>query len=115
VLDDLFPIFEVGFIDSRATRRFVARHLLRKIRWDEGLRLATTGQTGVLDASSLISWPLATLFLKEVMGMDAKRVQRIRDFADQLAAHIANTNDRQLFRDLVFGRYAWEVRNGGRL
>jgi hypothetical protein len=47
--------------------------------------------------------------------MDAKRVQRIRDFADQLAAHIANTNDRQLFRDLVFGRYAWEVRNGGRL
>jgi CRISPR-associated protein Cst1 len=110
-LDDLFPIFESGFTDSRAARRFVARHLLRKIRWDAGARGGTGRQAGTLESPSLINWPMTALFLKEVLGMDAKRVERIREFADHLATHIADTNDRPLFRDLVFGRYAWEVRN----
>ena len=43
--------------------------------------------------------------------MDTKRVEKIRDFANKLAEHIATANDKSLFQDMVFGRRQWEVRN----
>jgi hypothetical protein len=108
LLEDLFPIFDAGFTDIRAARRFVRRHLLRDRRWsDYG---STPPRAGEIDLA-LIDWNLTRLFLAEVMGMDAKRIERIKDFAERLAEHIAASNDAHLFRDVVFGRRAWEVRN----
>lgn len=108
VLDDLVSIFDAGFVDLRAARRFARRHLLRDVRWSDAkpVRREASG----ID-SSLIDWSLAELFMKEVVGMDAKRVERIREFADKLAGHVATTNDTRLFRDVVFGQRPWEVRN----
>lgn len=108
VLDDLVSIFDHAFTDVRAARGFVRRHLLHDTRWSD--RAPSRYQAGEVDAS-LIDWKLTTLFLVEVIGMDAKRIDRIKDFADRLAEHIRTSNDARLFRDVVFGRRAWEVRN----
>ena len=66
---------------------------------------------GQIGETSLVDWNLTGLFLREVMGMDTKRVEKIRDFANKLAEHIATANDKSLFQDMVFGRRQWEVRN----
>lgn len=111
VLADLFPIFDAGFTDLKASRNFIRRHLLRDVRWN----LWTGSNQGVvgaqIDETSLVNWNLTGLFLREVMGMDTKRVEKIRDFADKLAEHIATAKDKRLFQDMVFGRRSWEVRN----
>ncbi|MGH6690211.1 MAG: hypothetical protein ACREF4_05980, partial [Gammaproteobacteria bacterium] len=108
VLDDLFPIFDAGFTDIRAARRFARRHLLRDLRWsDYG---SAPSRASEIDPA-LIDWNLTSLFLVEVMAMDAKRTERIKDFADRLADHVTESRDARLFRDVVFGRRAWEVRN----
>lgn len=108
VLDDLVSIFDQGFTDTRASRAFVRRHLLHDLHWSD--RAPGRYQAGAVDAAP-VDWKLTTLFLVEVMVMDAKRIDRIKDFADQLADHIRTSNDARLFRDVVFGRRAWEVRN----
>lgn len=105
VLEDLVAIFDAGFVDLRAARRFARRHLLRDVRWRD------TQSTGDGIDSGSVDWSLTELFLKEVIGMDAKRVQRIREFADKLAEHVSATTDTRLFRDVVFGQRPWEVRN----
>jgi len=43
--------------------------------------------------------------------MEAKRIEKVREFADKLADHIAVSNDKRLFRDLVYAARSWEVRN----
>jgi CRISPR-associated protein Cst1 len=111
VLADLFPIFDAGFTDLRAARDFIRRHLLRDVRWN----LWKGPNQGVvraqIDETSLVDWNLSRLFLTEVLAMDTKRVEKIRDFADRLGEHIATTKDKRLFQDMVFGRRAWEIRN----
>jgi CRISPR-associated protein Cst1 len=105
VLADLFAIYESGFMDARASKRFLQRHLLRAGRKLAPDRIASQFGTGSMN------WPLTELFLREVMGMDESRIVAIKGFADRLASHIRESNDRTLFRNLVYAQRPWEVRN----
>jgi CRISPR-associated protein Cst1 len=51
------------------------------------------------------NWELTDLFLKEVLIMSPERIQRIREFADALAAFIEKRNDAPFFRKITFARY----------
>ena len=104
VLADLFPIFDAGFTDLRAARNFIRRHLLRDMSWNLWKAPNQGVIRGKIDETSLVDWNLTGLFLREVVGMDTKRVEKIRDFADRLAEHIATAKDKRLFQDMVFGR-----------
>jgi CRISPR-associated protein Cst1 len=44
----------------------------------------------------VVSWELAELFLKEVVGMEQTRIDAIRTLGDRLAEEIDENNDRQL-------------------
>lgn len=61
--------------------------------------------------ASLISWPLATLFLTEVLEMDKDRIEAIKDIADQLAEHIVSQQDKRLFNGLFNARDEWSFRS----
>jgi CRISPR-associated protein Cst1 len=98
VLSDLFAIYEDGFANRDAIRRFVRRHLL-------------TYLGGRIRRSVDCDWALTELFLKEVLGMQQERIEAIRTFADRLAEHIRQRNDRPFFRDLVYLDRAYEFRN----
>jgi CRISPR-associated protein Cst1 len=89
VLTDLLRIYEAGFIDLSAAGEFVRRHLLAKVE----ARIGEDGHD---------RWALTYLFLKEVMGMDERRVEAIRTFADRLAAYIQERNDRPFFRSIIY-------------
>lgn len=58
----------------------------------------------------LVSWTLTAIFLKEVMSMEASRIDTIRRVADQLASDIATSNDRPLFRGLWMSRRYGDLR-----
>lgn len=49
-------------------------------------------------------WPLVTMFLMEVLGMEQLRISAIRALADKVAVDITDTNDRQIFRRFFGGR-----------
>lgn len=115
VLADLFSVFEGGFTDRGAANRFLRRHFLRH-GWHhvraavEGAEAGPRVRPGI-DRPDWIDWSLTKLFVKEMLGMDEKRLEAIREFADKMADFIARSNDREVFRDLVYGRWAWQVRN----
>jgi CRISPR-associated protein Cst1 len=98
VLADLLDIYENGSIDSNGARRFVRRHLLFY-------------NYGTIKRPEAPNWELTELFLTEVLGMTAERIEQIREFADKLAEYIANRNDRSFFRAVAFAKRPWEVRN----
>jgi len=106
---DFFRIFEADFTDISRAQLFLRRHLFRNARW----RGASTHKALAEreEELSLVDWKLTDLFLREVIGMDGKRIEKVREFADKLAGYIAASNDKRLFRDLVFAGRSWEVRN----
>jgi CRISPR-associated protein Cst1 len=99
--EQLCEVFSGGFTDRVSAHRWLGRYVL-------GRRQAAGRQEIV--ATGARSWSLANLFLQEVLGMKAARIDAIRSFADKLADHIARTNDRKLYRSLVFDR-PYEVRS----
>jgi CRISPR-associated protein Cst1 len=56
--------------------------------------------------ANYIKWELTELFLKEVLGMDKRRIEAIRQLGDRLADSIADNNDKRLW---------WQVYRGGSL
>ncbi len=54
--------------------------------------------------ANYIKWELTELFLKEVLGMDNRRIEAIRQLGDRLADSIADNNDKRLW---------WQVYKGG--
>jgi CRISPR-associated protein Cst1 len=110
VLADLFHIYEGGDVDWVAARRFARRHLLEHAL-SSVRAAATSGPAPAVDAGARTNWPLATLFLREVLGMDQKRIDALRQFADRLADYIMTANDRGLFGDLMYRDRSWEIRN----
>ena len=106
---DFFGIFEADFTDIKKAQRFLRRHLFGNARWRSGFNLKALAERE--KELSLVDWKLTDLFLREVIGMEAQRIEKVREFADKLAAYIAASNDKRLFRDLVFAGRSWEVRN----
>lgn len=98
VLEDLLAIYEPGFCDRQAGHRFLQRHVLSWMKENVRRQLEC-------------DWTLISLFLKEIFGMDQKRIDDVRTFADRLAEHIRRRNDRRLFRDLIYSKRPWELRN----
>ncbi len=93
--EELCDVFSGGFTDRPAARRWLRRYVLGRLESEAAKALEATGAR---------SWTLVKLFLEEVLGMKAARIEAIRSFADKLADHISRTNDRKLFRSLVFDR-----------
>ncbi len=91
--EDLCAIFEGGFTDTAAAQRWLRRHVLGRIE-------SRAGDVRY-EATRARCWALAELFLQEVLGMKAARIQAIKTFADKLAARIESANERRLYRSLV--------------
>lgn len=106
---DFFRIFEADFTDISKAQFFLRRHLFRSAQWHGPTTQEMLAKRE--EELSLIDWKLAALFLREVIGMDQKRVEKVREFADGLAGYIFASNDKRLFRDLVFAERSWQVRN----
>jgi CRISPR-associated protein Cst1 len=98
VLADLVQIYESGFIDIHAADAFLRRHLLSNLK-------------GAIQSPEKCDWPLTEFFLKEVLGMEQQRIEAIRKFADGLAEHIKQRNDKRLFSDVVRADRAYLLRN----
>jgi CRISPR-associated protein Cst1 len=82
---------------------FVRTYFLRRAyrdRFEEDPRRAYQLQREL----QLVSWTLTAIFLKEVMNMDAHRIETIKRVADRLASYVSVSNDRQLFRGLWMSR-----------
>jgi CRISPR-associated protein Cst1 len=106
---DFFRIFEADFTDTGKAQLFLKRHVFRNARWRGAFTDRALAERE--EELSLVDWKLTDLLLREVIGMDGKRIEKIRDFADKLAGYIAASKDKRLFRDLVFAGKSWEVRN----
>ncbi len=110
VLSDLFAVYENGFLDADAAALFIKKHLLRKpVRFLQIIGENTT-ETGNKLLDGLVNWPLTKIFLKEVMGVDERYIEKVRLFSDRLADHISSKNDKNLFRGIVFAEKPWEMR-----
>ena len=92
VLEDLLGIYRSGFIDPQPANRFIKRYLLSELR-------------GSIEHADECNWGLTDLFLQEVLIMSPDRIQRIREFADALAAYIEKRNDAPFFQKITFARY----------
>lgn len=99
----LCSIYEPGFLDRQAAGRWLSRYVLGRIGDDRGPRHYEKNDARL--------WALAELFLKEVMGMKAARIETIKKFADKLADWIASKNDKKLYRSLMIERVS-ELRRG---
>jgi CRISPR-associated protein Cst1 len=67
-----------------------------------------TGQEG---AEFVPTWRLTELFLEEVMGMEAKRIEAIRALADRLSEKVAQTDDKALWKKAYFNKGYRGLRN----
>jgi CRISPR-associated protein Cst1 len=93
--DDLFTL-------PRDARRFLRTYILRMPRVRKSKDDPRAGYH-LLDDLDMVSWPLTTLFLKEVMNVDETRIEAIRTMADRLADYIDEQGDQRLFRTLLYG------------
>ena len=115
VLSDLFSVFDDGFTDYGLAHRFLQRHILRLARYR--FRRVLAGETATqeppkgIDHAEWVDWQLTKLFAKEIMGMEEKRVEAIRGFADKMADYVFRSKDKDMFRNLVYGQKSWEIRN----
>lgn len=82
VVEDLVNIFEGTAIDKGKASHFV-RQYLRPHRHDP------------------YWWNVVELFLREVLAMDADRIDAIRNFADGITDYICRANDRNLAKQLL--------------
>lgn len=113
VLAELFAVYENGFIDLHAAKRFLRRYLLRDassfVQGVKGRPLIE--EEWKLFNPGLVHWPLASLFLKEVMGVDERYISNIRQFSDRMAEYIDRVNDKAFFRNIVYADKPWKLRN----
>jgi CRISPR-associated protein Cst1 len=94
--EDLCSIYESGFLDRTAARRWLARYVLGRIRPDDP---ATR-----IEGTNARTWALAELFLKEVLAMKQGRIDSVKAFADKIAEWIRSKNDKALYRSLVMDK-----------
>lgn len=101
--EDLFDLPE-------SAGRFVRTYFLR-----QAYRAAREGDPrrdyAVARQRELVSWELTRLFLREVIGMEKRRIEAIRSLGDRIAEHVAGDNDRKLFRGLYRTNKYWVLRS----
>jgi CRISPR-associated protein Cst1 len=77
--------------------RFIRTYFLRKAtRYAQGPGDPRPSYPG-WKANIKGTWELTELFLREVLGMDAQRIEAIRKLGSQIAEEIATENDRRLW------------------
>jgi CRISPR-associated protein Cst1 len=90
--------------------RFVRCYLLRIPRqntFEDDPRRAYS----LRDEASLVSWSITELFLAQVLHMNERRIQTIRDMADRLADYIHAENDKAFFTKFYSVAYYDGLRN----
>jgi CRISPR-associated protein Cst1 len=85
-------LYEDLFALPEAAGRFVRRHVL-------GLARRGAEAQDVTALQHLRLWRIAHIFLEEVVGMDQRRIEAIRQLGDRIAAAICD-GDRRLFSSL---------------
>jgi CRISPR-associated protein Cst1 len=95
-------LYEDLFALPRDARRFLRTYILRMPRMQKSKDDPRAGFR-LIDDLDLVSWPLTTLFLKEVMNVDETRIEAIRVMADRLADYIDEQGDQRLFKTLLYG------------
>lgn len=115
--EDLFELPESA---SAFVRRYLLRIPERRAASDDPRR-----SYSLRDETELVSWGIADLFLREVIGMDKERVGQIRGLGDRLAQYVSGENDRRFFttfysegnynafRNALIRADMHQVRNGG--
>lgn len=89
-------------------RRYLLRTPLNGKPSGEGKNDPRFAYSFVAEAD-LISWPLTTLFLREVMGMNIERIEAIKTLSDRIA-HYIQTQDERLFREIFNARNEYHMR-----
>lgn len=69
-----------------------------------------TATYSIRSETHLVSWDLADLFLRKVVGMDRSRIDHIRALGDALASYVRSENDRRLFHILLTSNRYGDVR-----
>lgn len=90
-------VYEDLFTLPQNAARFIRRYFLRipqRSRFVDDPRSTYSPA----HEQHLISWPLVELFLKEVMTMEADRIEHIRALGDKLADYTRNQGGRRFFR-----------------
>jgi CRISPR-associated protein Cst1 len=99
-------LYEDLFSLPHRAARFIRTYFLRRAWRFAGPKNDPRRAYSVTQELELVSWPLTRLFLREVIGMEKRRIEAIRELADRIASHINADNDRRLFRRLyLVNRY----------
>lgn len=103
VYEDLVAIFSAGFTDQHSAARFVGKHLLQR-EFVDARRIGPVPAKPRINRSRLrnVSWPLVSLFSERLLGMDKKRVEKLKEFADKLATAIHEESDRSLLSGVLY-------------
>lgn len=96
-------VFNLPDNASLFIRRYLLRIPVRSKREDDPRRLYS-----LRDEASLVSWKLAELLLREVMGVDRERIEQIRELGDRLATYVSGENDRRFFT-AFFGERSYDL------
>jgi CRISPR-associated protein Cst1 len=90
-------LYEDLFNLPDAAPRFIRTYFLRIPRWSKN-NDDPRRQYSLRNELDLISWSLVELFLKEVIHMDATRIERIRNLGDKLALYVEKEGGKRFFR-----------------
>jgi len=92
--EDLCHVFDAGFTDRGLAASWLRAYLLGRADERDSRKLR----------AAVRSWPLAALFLREVLGMKQGRIDAIKAFADKLASVIHRNRDKRLLNALLYER-----------
>lgn len=104
--EDLFELPENA-------RRFLSLYFLRKPTIKRQMAYIKNDPRTDYDLateSDLLSWDLTALFLQRIMLMEKKRIDRIREMGDSLAAHIRLEDKHRFLNRLYRARQYWQFR-----
>ncbi|MCU0497460.1 MAG: hypothetical protein MUF87_08930 [Anaerolineae bacterium] len=86
------------------SKHFLDIYLLRKRRKGNDDKNDPRFGYGLKTDFHLISWGLTELFLKEITGMNERRIDAIRDLADSLANYIREENKPKILKEIFEAR-----------
>lgn len=93
-------LYEDIFTLPEQAPRFVRTYFLRiprRTRLEGDPRAAYSLRRDI----TLVSWPLVSLFLERIKGMEQKRIEAIRDFGDKLAYYTRQRGGSRFFRTML--------------